>query len=286
MYKRWIGSLSLGLLFLVLCTHPSVARLNEGNFITFSQAMSGAADKQAQVHIIQKGDTLYRVAERYDINLDSLMQINNMNEKSILEIGTILKVPISSGQICMVVPGDTISSLAERYQVSVEAFLAANPDKDCDDLVVGEQLTIPDRKSKSVPASNLEASRSISLPGMMAWPIEGTISSPYGWRASGFHHGLDIANKIGTQIHAAAAGKVSFAGYKPIYGRTVIIDHAGGRQTLYAHTQDIYVKVGDRVYTGQTIATVGISGITTGPHVHFEVRVGNKVSNPLAYLRR
>jgi len=263
-----------------------VARLNEGKFITFSQAMSGYSDKQTQLYTIQKGDTLYRLAERYDVNLDSLMQINNINEKSILEVGGTLNIPISPGQICIVVPGDTISSLAERYQVSVKAFLDANPDKNSDSLEVGEQLIIPDRKSKSIATSTPEASRSISLPGMLAWPIEGTISSPYGWRASGFHHGLDIANKIGTPIHAAAAGKVSFAGYKSIYGRTVIIDHTGGRQTLYAHTQNIYVKAGDRVNAGQTIATVGISGVTTGPHVHFEVRVGNKASNPLAYLRR
>ncbi|MDD3364501.1 MAG: M23 family metallopeptidase, partial [Syntrophomonas sp.] len=83
-----------------------------------------------------------------------------------------------------------------------------------------------------------------------------------------------------------AAGTVSFTGYKPVYGLTVIIDHPDGKQTLYAHTQKTYVHKGEKVNQGETIAAVGMTGVTTGPHVHFEVRIGNKVSNPVSYLRR
>ena len=89
---------------------------------------------------------------------------------------------------------------------------------------------------------------------------------------------------MGSPIKAAAAGKVIFAGWKSVYGRTVIIKHPDGKQTLYAHTQKILVKDQQMVKKGQKIATVGVSGNTTGPHLHFEVRIGDKVYDPLRYL--
>jgi murein DD-endopeptidase MepM/ murein hydrolase activator NlpD len=251
--KRWIGSLAVCIFLLALGVHPSAARLSEGNFVPFSQAANSFADSQAKSYRIQKGDTLFSIAQRYNVSLKNLMLYNQMNEKTILQIGYSLRIPTAPGMIQVVATGDMMSDVEERYRVA---------------------------------QSISEPSRSLSTPKLMKWPVAGPITSSFGWRKGGYHHGIDIANKIGTPIEAAAAGTVSFTGYKSVYGLTVIIDHPDGKQTLYAHTQKTYVHKGDKVSQGETIATVGMTGVTTGPHLHFEVRNENQAINPLSYLRR
>lgn len=116
-------------------------------------------------------------------------------------------------------------------------------------------------------------------------PIEGTISSRYGMRASGRHTGLDIAGSIGTPIKAAASGTVTKVNYSNVsYGNCVMISHGNGIETLYAHCSELYVTVGQSVAQGETIATRGSTGNSTGPHLHFEVRVNGKTVNPQNYV--
>lgn len=98
------------------------------------------------------------------------------------------------------------------------------------------------------------------------------------------HEGLDIANHIGTQIYATANGVVSFAGRKPGYGKTVVIDHGYGLKTWYGHCHRLRVKTGQKVRRGQNIALVGNTGRSTGPHVHYEVRVHGIPVDPLSYI--
>lgn len=124
------------------------------------------------------------------------------------------------------------------------------------------------------------------------WPAEGGfVSSGFGHRADpfsghvAFHEGVDIASRLGSPIRAMADGVVSFVGEKPQYGRTVEITHGRGLTTRYAHTLSFVVKVGDKVKRGDTIALVGSSGRSTGPHVHFEVLKDDKPVNPARYLR-
>ncbi len=286
MDKRWIGSLAVCIFLLALGAHPSVARLSEGNFVPFSQAASSFADSQAKSYRIQKGDTLCKISQMYNVNLKTLMLNNQMDENTILEVGQTLRIPTVQGLTHVVAPGDTICDVADHYRVSMEALVSANLDMNPDFLEVGDLLNIPNSNNLRVAQSMPEPSRSLSMPKLMKLPIAGTITSSFGWRKAGFHHGIDIANKIGTPIQAAAAGTVSFTGYKPVYGLTVIIDHPDGKQTLYAHTQKTFVHKGEQVSQGETIAAVGMTGVSTGPHVHFEVRSGNKISDPVSYLRR
>lgn len=283
--KRWIGSLAGCILLLALGAHPSVARLSAGNFVPFSQAANSFAD-QAKTYRIQKGDTLCKISQQYDVSLSNLMISNQMDENTILEVGHTLRIPNVQTALHVVVPGDTMFDLANRYGVDLEALAEANLDKNLDSLEVGELVHIPNTHNIRLAQAIPQPSRSLSMSKIMKWPIEGMITSSFGWRKAGFHHGIDIANKIGTPIKAAAAGTVAFTGYKSVYGLTVIIDHPDGKQTLYAHTQKTFVKKGERVMQGDTIAAVGMSGVTTGPHVHFEVRVGSKVNDPISYLRR
>ena len=126
------------------------------------------------------------------------------------------------------------------------------------------------------------AARPLSL----AWPVRGKeILSPFGVPRSDHRHaGLDIRGKAGDPVTAAAAGKVTYSGTMRGYGKTVILDHGGGLETLYAHNKKLLVSVGERVSRGQKIATVGRTGNATTEHVHFEVRRNQVAVDPLRYL--
>jgi murein DD-endopeptidase MepM/ murein hydrolase activator NlpD len=135
----------------------------------------------------------------------------------------------------------------------------------------------------TVPAA-VAAARPVSSVGMI-WPVNGIITSPFGPRAGGFHPGLDIGVPEGTPIAAAASGVVTFAGWNDGgYGNFVIIDNGGGISTAYAHQSQIAVSSGESVSQGETIGYVGTTGNSTGPHLHFEVRVNGTAVNPLNYL--
>ncbi len=129
--------------------------------------------------------------------------------------------------------------------------------------------------------------------GAMKWPVMGhtRISSPYGNRihpilkTKRFHSGIDIPAPTGTSIVAAAPGIIAFAGTQGGYGRTVIVDHGGGIMTLYAHNSQLVVKKGDQVTQGSVIAKAGSTGMSTGPHLHFEVRKNGKYIDPMPWLK-
>ncbi len=127
-------------------------------------------------------------------------------------------------------------------------------------------------------------------PKGMIWPVNGPVTSGYGWRehpvlgGRRFHTGIDIGASSGTPIAAAGEGTVVFAGLKNGYGNTVIVDHGGGIATLYAHQSQLASTVGSPVKRGQTIGSVGCTGYCTGPHLHFEVRVNGDPVDPMGWL--
>ena len=130
----------------------------------------------------------------------------------------------------------------------------------------------------------------LSLPGGTTpaiWPARGVVSSPYGlrWNGSDFHPGIDIANDMGTPILATADGVVRVAGWNDGgYGNMVDIDHGNGIMTRYGHAMQVAVTAGQHVRRGQVIAYMGSTGFSTGPHVHYEVRINGQPVNPSAYL--
>jgi murein DD-endopeptidase MepM/ murein hydrolase activator NlpD len=128
--------------------------------------------------------------------------------------------------------------------------------------------------------------------GKIGWPSPGyyKITSPYGYRnhpilkKKKLHTGIDIAVPKGSDIIAANAGKVIYSGYNGGYGNTIIIDHGGKISTLYAHNSKLLVKVGDEVEKGVAVAKSGSTGLSTGPHLHFEVRENGQHVDPMKYL--
>jgi len=118
----------------------------------------------------------------------------------------------------------------------------------------------------------------------LAWPVSGTVTSNFGPRWGRQHNGMDIAANTGTTVAAAASGTVIAAGFSGGFGNRVLVQHSGGLVTLYAHLNVINVSNGQSVSTGSSIGTVGCSGSCTGPHLHFETRVGGTAYDPRNYL--
>ncbi|MCS6958482.1 MAG: peptidoglycan DD-metalloendopeptidase family protein [Pseudanabaenaceae cyanobacterium SKYGB_i_bin29] len=126
--------------------------------------------------------------------------------------------------------------------------------------------------------------------GYLAYPTYGAVTSPYGWRThpilgyEKFHTGIDFGADYGTPIYAAQTGTVIWADWYGGYGNTIVIDHSNGIATLYAHLQSVYVQPGETVERGQVIGEVGSTGFSTGPHLHFELRVQGEPIDPAPYL--
>lgn len=120
--------------------------------------------------------------------------------------------------------------------------------------------------------------------GGLSWPVSGPVTSPFGMRWGRMHEGIDIGVPSGTPVAAAAAGTVIVAGWMGGYGNLVVVDHGNGLSTAYGHNTSFAVSVGQAVAKGQTIALSGSTGNSSGPHVHFEVRVNGLAVDPLGYL--
>jgi murein DD-endopeptidase MepM/ murein hydrolase activator NlpD len=120
--------------------------------------------------------------------------------------------------------------------------------------------------------------------GALIWPVNAPITSPFGWRWGRMHEGIDLGAADGTPIAAAASGIVIYAGWLGGYGNLTVIDHGGGLSTAYGHQSHIGVSVGQQVAQGEIIGNVGSTGHSTGPHLHFEVRVNGQAVDPLGYL--
>ncbi|HBS60469.1 MAG TPA: M23 family peptidase [Firmicutes bacterium] len=144
------------------------------------------------------------------------------------------------------------------------------------------------RKEPEVETTARSADALASKPSI--WPVGGDVTSGFGWRnspwgeGSEFHQGIDIANSLGTPIVATADGRVAQSGWSGGYGNLVQIDHGNGIVTIYGHNSQVVVTEGQQVRKGQIIAYLGSTGRSTGPHVHYEIRVNDNAVDPLGFL--
>jgi len=139
------------------------------------------------------------------------------------------------------------------------------------------------RAAQSSSTAFVSPTGSVSASGFV-WPVHGILTSGYGWRWGRMHEGIDLAVPSGTPVVASAAGTVIVAGWMGGYGNLVVVDHGGSISTAYGHNSTVTVGVGQHVMQGQLIAYSGNTGHSTGPHVHFEVRVGGAAVDPMGYL--
>jgi murein DD-endopeptidase MepM/ murein hydrolase activator NlpD len=137
---------------------------------------------------------------------------------------------------------------------------------------------------RAAQAANAASGDTTPSSSGLVWPVGGAVTSPFGWRWGRMHEGIDIGVGFGTPIQAAGPGTVIYCGWEGGYGNLVVIDHGGGLATAYAHQSSIAVSCGQQVAQGQTIGYVGSTGHSTGPHLHFEVRINGSPVDPLGYL--
>lgn len=169
--------------------------------------------------------------------------------------------------------------IVERYDTNLASF------SPIDDCVSGLFEEKPKPKVNTPSKSNATSQYVPNLGMGFIEPTQGIITSRFGIRSRDNHKGLDIANSTGTTIHAAASGTVTYAKYNSGgYGNLVIISHGNGIQTYYGHNSKLYVSEGQYVNQGDPIAAMGSTGISTGPHCHFEVRLNGVAQNPQNYV--
>jgi len=151
---------------------------------------------------------------------------------------------------------------------------------------VSSQLASQIRASQSSSPYTPTTSPGDTSPSVhgLIWPVSGPVTSPFGYRWGRLHEGIDIGVAYGSPIHAAAAGRVIWCGWLGGYGNLTVLDHGGGLATAYGHQSSIAVSCGQEVAQGQVIGYVGSTGHSTGPHLHFEVRVNGTPVDPLGYL--
>jgi murein DD-endopeptidase MepM/ murein hydrolase activator NlpD len=241
-------------LALLACAHTPSGTAEPPPFPLGDSEPHVEPDLVGVVHVVKRGETVYRIAKSYGIPPRELMEVNDLRDPRLLEPGMELFVPGATRAIQ--VPPLAPGAPAEPEETEVAS---------------------PQPASVSPRAAPAKEQR-------LRWPLRGVLYSRYGVRQGQRHDGIDLAAPEGTLIGAAAAGTVIYAGTQSGYGSIVILRHDGGLLTLYAHASAILVRKGDRVEAGQPIAKVGKSGRTSGPHLHFEVREGTRPRNPLFYL--
>jgi murein DD-endopeptidase MepM/ murein hydrolase activator NlpD len=196
-------------------------------------------------HVVEKGETLYRIAKAYGIDPRELMEANGITDPKALAPGQELFVP----------------GAPRPVDVPPTAGGPAAAPRDTEALLPRKGGT-----------------------GALQWPVKGVLYRGFGVKQGQRHDGIDLSAPEGTPVRAAAAGEVIYVGTQSGYGLIVIVRHASGLITLYAHNSEVLVKDGDRVEAGTPVAKVGQTGRTSGPHLHFEVREGTRPRDPLQFL--
>jgi murein DD-endopeptidase MepM/ murein hydrolase activator NlpD len=269
---------------------------------------------------VAPGDTVYSIARQYGVPVRALIDANNLQPPFQLSPGTTLRLP--AGQEHVVQKGDTLYGIARKYGVDMSALVRANALKEPYTILVGQRLKLPSQVTNTVVIASPNApgaakqapTKPAPFPSVAAtpppqqpsspppaplpsppalggkgfiWPVKGRVVSDFGPMAKGQHNdGINIAVPKGTPVHAAESGVVAYAGGElKGFGNLLLIKHADGWMSAYAHNDQLLVGKGDRVQRGQVIAKAGATGNVDGPQLHFELRQGTRAVNPVSHLR-
>ncbi|MEI8093193.1 MAG: M23 family metallopeptidase [Spirochaetales bacterium] len=270
----------------LLLNAPDLGRLlvDDSEPMTIEQAVSNekAPPLELQSYVLQKGDMLSAIANKYNLNLSTLISFNGIKNVRRVGIGTDLKIPNSVGVLYTVQKGDSLSGLARTWKIAYETILEANR-LTTPVLAPGQKVFLP---GASLSARDLRE----ALGELFILPTNGVITSRFGTRKDPFtgirtfHNGVDFANSMGTAVRAAMEGRVTDTGFNSSYGNYILVSHEGGFQTLYGHLKKFVVSAGQYVNQGQQIGLMGNTGYSTGTHLHFSIFKWNNPLNPLNYL--
>lgn len=287
------------------------AYLLEDELVPVTEAIDLVTQLQEtqQIYEVKSGDTLSQISIDNNIPMDELVEINDAleSENTMIRVGQ---------ELVITVPEPELSVVRQEQSIYVEDYEAEVQYIPNDDWYTTQQVTLQDPSAgrRKVVATityhnNTEVGREVvkeevyaeavpkivergtKIPPTYVKPISGgRLSSGFGGRkaptkgASTYHKGVDWATPTGTPVYASNAGTVVQAGWSSGYGYAVYINHADGRQTRYGHLSKVLVSVGQTVSQGQKIALSGNTGRSTGPHLHFEIRINGNAVNPLDYL--
>jgi murein DD-endopeptidase MepM/ murein hydrolase activator NlpD len=233
---------------------------------------------------VRRGDTVSSIAAARGLTLDTIIAVNSIANVKQLREGLSLRIPNMDGIPYTVRRGDSLSKISASWGIPMEAILDAN-DLDSDVISPGASLFLPGARMNREDLKK-------ALGYQFKYPIRGRLTSGYGWRSDPFtgirrfHAAIDLAANRGTPIYAATDGRVSTQGVSSVYGKYIILTHSGGYQSMYAHLDAFSVSSGAGVVQGSRIGTVGNTGYSTGPHLHFALFKNGKAVNPLEYLSR
>ena len=266
--------------------------------------MTGAVEKK--IHVVKSGETFSGIASAYGIKQDQLKSSNPDTNPDRLQIGQELvltaSVPVVTVQTVETAEYTAAIPFVIEYENTEAKYKGEQSVKNKG--VNGEKQVVAQiTRNNGIEVTRTELSATVisepvaqvvlvgtkKLPpligtGSFSTPVRGKITSRFGTRWGRMHEGVDFGAPTGTHVSAADGGTVTFAGWDGAYGNVIRINHGGGKTSVYAHLSKILVKKGTKVYKGQHIGNVGNTGRSTGPHLHFEIRVNGVPKNPLNYL--
>ena len=235
-----------------------------GVFLWVLVFVSACSRTQYKYHVVRSGETLSEIGYAYGIPYQELAALNDILNPDQIESGQRIRVPHGG-----------------LYRGPLETTATATLPPPLRGPRPRGQPPRPGWKPKPPPVQPPIPDDDGKL---FSWPLEGTLTSRFGPRNGSFHDGIDIAAPLGSAVRAAAAGRVIFSDDLRGYGKVVILKHANGFTTVYAHHHRNLVKDGQTVKRGDIVGEVGESGRVNGPSLHFEVRSGKTARNPIHYL--
>tara|TARA_A100001015_G_scaffold321102_1_gene450135 strand:- start:3326 stop:4168 length:843 start_codon:yes stop_codon:yes gene_type:complete len=247
--------------------------------------------KRQTQYIVKKGENLFIISERFNISLNNLIKINNIN--SPYKIFPNQKLRIPQNLVHRIKKGDTLYSISRKYKVNRSKLYELNKIKPDQKIFVGDSLIIPiEEGSESIGFENIEKKKprkkeifSNSRPSFI-WPTKGEIILEFGKIKSGFHNdGINIKSEENSPVMASEGGEIIYTGNEiPGYGNLILIKHQNNWVTAYSHLKHIIYKKGYVVSKGEKIGLIGKTGNVNQPQLHFEIRKGKKALNPSNFL--
>lgn len=271
-----------------------------------------AGSELEETYTVEQGDSMWSIVRSLGMTLEELYEMNpGLNDKSVIRPGQELRlvkphyllnvVTVEITAYMEIIPFETetrkddsmyanqskILQRGVRGSANVEARIVKRNG-------IEQEREILSREIIEAPVTRIVAQGTKRIPpnvavaragGRLLWPATGRITSPFGRRWGSLHAGIDIANSSKTPIYAAEAGRVFFSAYNGGYGNLIKIDHGGSMVTYYAHLRTRLVSSGTNVTRGELIGYMGSTGNSTGPHLHFEVRINGTPVDPMRYLR-